>query len=310
MTNEELLGKWNNLTSYVNGYKRIDAEHPLDWYIGFENTSQKSLLLVSNFEPKGTHSSKSVDVSVRQRGDGKWALSFRLVRGEQEEVFIRLCCDLIEASRHKGNDKDGLQFVIKRYGQWAKLMAAQHTGLLSESEKKGLIGELLFLQEIIFKGLSIEEAVSGWMGPEGADQDFIYSDKWYEVKAIRIGSNAVSISSLEQFNAPLPGELVLYFIDKTTSNDPNCFTLKRKIEDVRHSLQSNQLAYEIFNEKVLKYGYIDLPEYEWEFYKLGGNRKFLINEDFPRLTCENVPGQIMAVKYQLSIQAIEPWKIV
>ncbi|PGC94863.1 PD-(D/E)XK motif protein [Bacillus toyonensis] len=309
-SNNNLLERWDSLSSYNNGFIRIDAEHPLEWYIGFEDINQKSLLLVSDFEPNIAHSSKSIMLSIRQRADGKWALCFRLIRSEQEDVFIRLCSDLIEASREQGNDVQGLEFVARRYGQWTKLMEIQRTGLLSENEKKGLIGELLFLQELISKGMPIVEAIVGWIGPEGADQDFVYLNGWYEVKTVGMGGKTVSISSLEQFNAPLPGELILYFVDKTAPDDEVGFTLNSKIEQIKAELQSSYAASELFNEKLLKYGYIDLPEYSGSSYKLRGNRRFLIDENFPRLTMDNVPAQIANVNYQLSIQAIDPWKIV
>lgn len=308
-SNEKLIEKWDDLANHNNSFIRIDAEHPMDWYIGFENFNQKSLLLVSEFEPSTVDSSKSIIVSIRQRADGKWALSFRLIRSEQEEVFIRLCCDLIEASRSQGNDIKGLEYVVHRYCQWTKLMEIQRTGLLSENEIKGLIGEILFLQELIYNGMPLVEAVSGWMGPEGADQDFIYLSKWYEVKVLSIGAKAVSISSLEQLNGPLPGELILYFVDKSAPNDVNGFTLNSRIEQMKKLLQSSHLAFELFNEKLLKYGYIDLPEYGKCFYKIGGNIRYLIDKNFPRLIADNVPAQVLAIKYQLSIEAIRPWKV-
>ncbi|MDM8364268.1 PD-(D/E)XK motif protein [Bacillus thuringiensis] len=309
LLNNNLLERWDSLSSHNNGFLRIDAEHPLEWYIGFEDSNQKVLLLISDFEPNIVHSSKSIILSIRKRADDKWALCFRLIRNEQADVFIRLCSDLIESSRNQENNVQGLEFVVHRYGQWTKLMEVQRTGLLSENERKGLIGELLFLQELISKGVPIVEAIVGWMGPEGADQDFIYSSGWYEVKAIGAGGRKVSISSLEQFSAPLPGKLILYFVDKTAPTDENGFTLNSKIEEIKEGLKSSYVASDLFNEKLLKYGYINLPEYSEISYKLRGNNRFLIDEKFPRLTMDNVPAQITNVNYQLSIPAIEPWKI-
>lgn len=308
-SNETLLKKWNNLNYHNNGFIRIDAEHPLEWHIGYESINQKTLLLISNFEPTTIPSSKSILVAVGKRADNKWALSFRLIRNEQEDVFIRLSCDLIESSRNQTNNFQGLEFVLHRYNQWAKLMEVQPTGLLSESQKKGLIGEIIFLQQIISKGIPLISAVRGWIGPEGADQDFVYSDGWHEVKALGMGAKTVSISSLEQLDAELPGELVLYFIDKSTPHDDNGFTLNKKVDETRQCLQNSYLAGNLFNEKLLQYGYIELPEYDSSWYRLRRCEKYVLDHHFPRLVKENVPSQVTTVNYQLSIESIERWKV-
>jgi hypothetical protein len=309
ITNESLLQKWDSIPYHNNAFTRIDADHPLEWYIGFEDINHKLLLLVTDLEPDTLPSSKSILVSSGKRTDGNWALSFKLIRQEQEEVFIRLCCDLIESSRNQINDFSGLEFVANRYSQWAKLMEVYKEGILSESLQKGLIGEVLYLDEVIERGLPLIDAVNGWLGPEKADQDFVYINGWHEVKVVGLSSNTVSISSLEQFNAPLPGELIIYFIDKTAHFDLNGFTLNGIISQVRDHLQLSKNAYDRFNEKLLQYGYMDLPEYEKQFYRLNKVNKYQVDSHFPKLVNSNVPNQIVSAGYQLSIQAIEPWKL-
>lgn len=309
LSNEELLDKWNSLSFHNGGYVRIDATHPLEWHIGYEDINQKSLLMLSDFEPEPIQSSKSIIFSVGQRADGKWAIIFRLIRKEQEEVFIRLCCDLIESSRNQPNTMIGHSFVISRFKQWSKLMEQQRSGILGESERKGLLGEILFLQRRLSDNISFLDSVSGWMGPEGADQDFYYSNGWYEIKALGLGAKTVAVSSLEQLDAPLPGELVLFYIDKTAPNDSSGFTLNSKVAELRSTLQSSRAASELFNEKLLKYGFIDTREYDEYFYRLGGTNRYRVDLNFPRIVKGIVPAQIAAVKYEVSIQAIESWKI-
>lgn len=101
ITSKVLLDKWNNISHYNLGFVRIDSEHPLEWYIGYENINQKLLLLISDFEPQTVPSSKSILFSKGYRTDSRWAITFRLIRNEQEDVFIRLCCDLISLQEIK-----------------------------------------------------------------------------------------------------------------------------------------------------------------------------------------------------------------
>ncbi|MGO4734284.1 PD-(D/E)XK motif protein [Paenibacillus sp. 2KB_22] len=309
LTNEQLLDKWNSIVQYTKSYVRIDGSHTLDWHIGYEDINQKSLLIICSYEPEVLPSSKSIISSVGRRGDGKWTMTFRLVRQENEEVFIRLCCDLIESSRNQCDSVLGIEFVAKRYMQWSKLMEQQSKGLLSDSERKGLLGELIHLQKCILNGIPMHEAVESWMGPEGADQDFVFSTTWHEVKATGIGSKTISISSLEQLKVLSPGELIIYFIDKTAPNSSNSFTLLSKADDIRGILKGNPVTFDLFNDKLLKNGFIDSLEYKEFWYRLGGNQSYRVDGSFPKLINSNVPHQIVSASYNISIPAIENWRI-
>jgi len=308
LSSDELLEQWNGLSHHSSGYVRIDGIHPLDWYLGHEEINQKSLLLVCHDKPGKTPSSKSILTSTGRRGDGNWALVFRLIRDEHEDVFIRFACDLIESSREQLNNRAGINFVINRYKQWAKLMEQQSSVLLGESERKGLLGELIFLQKCLYEGITCLEAVSSWMGPEGADQDFIFSSRWYEIKTVGIGSKTFSISSLEQLNAPPPGELVLYYIDKTAPRSAGAFTLLGKVSEIKETLKDDPTAKELFITKLLQYGFIDLKDYEEFWYRQEGSNTFEVDYRFPKLTRGNVPVQVTAASYDISIHAIANWK--
>ena len=41
-------------------------------------------------------------------------------------------------------------------------------------------------------------ALAGWVGSEGADQDFVYADCWHEIKSTWASSSEISMSSVEQ----------------------------------------------------------------------------------------------------------------
>ncbi|WP_249267779.1 PD-(D/E)XK motif protein [Paenibacillus odorifer] len=309
LSNEALINRWNSLIHYNNGYVRIDAEHPLEWHIGYEGINQRSLLLVTSNEPTNVESSKSILVSFAKRTDGKWALVFKLIREEQEEVYIRLCYDLIESSRNQLDTEQGIEYVLQRYSQWFKLLELQRSGLLSEPERKGLLGEMLFLKRIIEQGQTLLNSVASWVGPEGADQDFVDENGWHEIKAIGISAKTVSISSLEQLDVNNPGKLVLFLIDKTAPNGHNAFTLSSKVADLRLMLESSPAVLDLYNQKLLKYGYMDMPDYDKQWYRVGKSMSYIVDEHFPKLVKGNVQSQIAAASYQISIQAIEAWKI-
>ena len=96
-------------------------------------------------------------------------------------------------------------------------MLAKYRGnMLSEDEIKGLIGEILFLKDFLLSQYGEVSSVNAWIGPEMADQDSVFSDVWYEVKATTSGANSIKVSSIEQLDVALDGELIIVFLDKTS----------------------------------------------------------------------------------------------
>lgn len=309
LTSEGLLARWNGVAEVAGSYTRIDAVHPLELYLGYEGVGQRVLLLISPAEPPQVPSSKSVLVHVGHRNDGRWAVSFRLVKQEQEEVFMQLCCDLIESSREQADTVKGAQYLLDRYKRWHKLMEHQSDGLLSDASRKGLIGELLFLQRVLVNGMYPVDAVAGWMGPEKGDRDFVYANGWHEVKTVGASAKTVSISSLEQLDAAPPGELVVCFVDRTAPGDTAGFSLNHKVSEVRAMVEHVPAAAELFDNKVtFEFGYVPLREYDTPVYRSNGIRSYSVNPLFPRLTRGSVPVQLAGATYELSLSALEDWR--
>ena len=147
ITPEILEKQWSSIRYTNGGFLQIDTDHPLEWHIGYQSISQRTLLLVCDAEITAIESSKSMIVSRRRRElDNRWTLSFELLRNEQQGVFAILCCDVIEYSRWAVTETEALKLVISRYKQWSKLLETQHSGLMDEHSRKGLLGELLFLE--------------------------------------------------------------------------------------------------------------------------------------------------------------------
>ena len=262
ITPEILEQQWNSIKYTSGGFLQIDTQHPLQWHIGYQSISQLTLLLVSDTEISAIESSKSMIVSRRRReSDNRWTLSFELLRNEQQGVFAILCCDIIEHSRPATNEKDALALVISRYKQWSRLLEIQRSGLMDENSRKGLLGELLFLQGRIEAGNSVLSAIQGWVGTDGADQDFVYEDSWYEIKSVGVSASNVTISSLEQLDCVGEGELVIMRIDKAAPEKTGALSLNDAVRRISNMLTGAPDALDLFRSKLRAYGYIDLQEY-------------------------------------------------
>jgi len=307
-TPEILQRQWDSIRYKDGGFLRIDTQHPLEWHIGYQSISQKTLVLTCSIDIGTVESSKSMTVERRRReSDNRWTLSFELLRDEQEGVFSILCSDIIEHSRPATTEKEALTLVISRYKQWSKLLESQKSGLMSEQNRKGLLGELLFLQERVEESDSAMVAVQGWMGPTSADQDFTYVDGWHEVKSIGASSTSVTISSLEQLDAPDEGELVIMRIDKAAPEKSGAISLNCVVCRIIEALSGQTDALDLFRSNLGAYGYIDLQEYSEQKYYCSGSERYRVCSTFPKLTKKNVPAQIASAHYELSLPSLTDW---
>lgn len=304
----EFHARWRNTASTRGHYQRIDADHPLDFFIGEDSEKFKELLLITDYEPSKLQSGKSVEVVKRKRSnDGRWVMQIRLVRQEHEDVFIHLCWDLIESSREAITKLQGLGTVLTRFVKWQKLME-YGSGCLSDEVIKGIIGELTYARTLLGK-LNLDTIVSSWLGPEGADRDFVFNDTWTEVKAISTGKLTIDITSIEQLDTSVEGILAVVIVDDTSPTDGQGSSFASVINDFKALLKASPDALYHFEDKLVSLGYYDRKEYDEKFYILGKIRFFVVDNNFPRLTRGTVRNEIARVRYEILLQAIADWEI-
>lgn len=305
MTINELQEKWRNISPYTGGFLLVSGEHPLSFHIGYYGERMCFIVLDAEMTEK-IESSKAISASCVQTEDHKFALQFLLNNDSLNELFIKLCWDLIECSKQSFTPVDD---IIARFNGWMRLLQKKGEGLLSPSIQKGLIGELLFLKEAI-KIYGAAKAVNAWVGPEGSDQDYIFEDGWFEIKSTTIASATIVISSLQQLDRKDDGILVVYFMDKTTTHGSQTLSLPEVIEDVEKALNdANKI--DILSCKLAKYGYFskDADRYKDIRYKFAEKHQYKVAQDFPRLIRNNVSIAIHNAKYELALSSIEEYKI-
>ena len=308
MKTTDFIRKWEDFRTQKGYMQRLDPTHPLDFFIGINEKGYDELALFTMTEPYQMKSSKALEVEKNKRKDGKWATQISSVEKENQEIFARLCVDLVECSYTIQTEQEGLSKVAARFLAWQKLFATMHE-TLPISVLKGLMGEVEFAQLLIEKGVSKDDIMQSWQGPNGADRDYVLNDKWFEIKAIATGKDKVTISSLNQLETDLPGYLVVTNIDESSKTDPNAISVTEMIAKMRQSLIDAPEASRLFEEKLVSLGYLDKPAYNEIYFTIGAKVFYNVNDDFPKLVSENVSAAIVAVRYDISIPSIEPWKV-
>ena len=308
-TEENLKTHWDNIDFFSGGSLRLGINHQLEWYVSFLTQTSKALVVISEHEARGLESSKSIATTCNLRADGKYYISFQLVDMKQEDIFIQMCSDIIDYSSAAKNDKDAIELVSNRYLQWRRLMEKKSEGILSSNQIKGLIGELKFLQRKLLTSKNYTDTVAGWVGPEGADQDFVYNQIWHEVKSIGLASDSVSINSIEQLGNNNQGYLYIYRIDKCAPEAEGALTLRSLVNELLFMIENDLAATVLLMAKLNYAGYIDLELYDKYPYKCFGFDKYDVDSEFPRLCRGEIRKEITNCAYSLSIPSIDRWKV-
>ncbi len=287
-------------------YSRYDGEHPFDVYLGVDQSGRKSLALVMNARRESVTSTKTIDAQFYRREDGQLMLCFSLVDDQLRDIFYKFCEDIIESSRlhHK---EDGFAPVIERWETWIKFFSK--TSLpLSENEILGLIGEVYFLQNVMIPKFGQDIALDSYIGTDRAHKDFEVQDTWHEVKSIHNGVRSVKISSIEQLDSELVGNLDILTFDQSTSTYENNITLNSIISNFRESLDRKwQLK---FDEKMRKAGYIEDERYDEYNYLFVSLDEYHVSDSFPKLSKSDLPNGITKASYEIDISAIQKFKAV
>ena len=312
ITKTELSELWSAITPQQgqNIGRRADPNHPLDFFVTYDERPNMQFMLLTEFEPALPNSSEQLFVRGNKRSDGKFAVCFSLEDDHLKDQYVSLCWDIMDATYLSQDKKNGVQAAIKRFTMWQKLFAEAKTKKLSDAGIKGLIGELAVLKYVCTRKYSIATAISGWVGPVGADRDFEFVDTWFESKFVSLSTDKVKISSIDQLDIDRMGCLVLCRAEKTASTTSGHTTLNDLVNSIFEMAQIDENAVSTFKNRLALAGYDSSDErsnqpyviHRFEIYKVDGN-------DFPRIRRSKIHNAISDGEYQLSIPALRQWSM-
>lgn len=308
-----LESRWQVMPAYSENtaFQRIDESHPLDFYLGKDAAGDWLLLLVTSEESTFSRESKAIHVYCRKRSDGKWALMFRLMKPELGKLFSLVCEDLVESSRSNPDPAHPASFVMTRFSRWQRLLERGDLGLLDDAALRGLVGELLFLETVAIPEYGGRQAVSAWSGPAGADRDFCFPDREFEIKTMRDGSDRIPISSAEQLDLTSK-PLVLSIVtleDAVPGSVPGLFTIVDLVRRLRQIFVHDTVALDLFELKLMEAGFLMREEYGERAFLLRRIRMFSVENEFPAIRRSTLPSGIGKVSWELLVQAILPFEI-
>ncbi len=315
LLSNDLLLAWSSLIprDQSNGWQVIPIEPAglIEVYAGkFFPGGHEAILACFKSAPKLNRSTLpdgqgfAVDL-LDLNGDKQVWISLTKKEGANSDLFLEMVTDLhglLKASSSTAPNVLMNEF-ISRVRAWQEFMR-KGSGTLSPEAEIGLIGELLFLEKMFACGVDPSVALSSWVGPYDAAQDFHLGRGAVEVKSTASSASFVAkFHSLDQLDDSVRSPL--YVVGYCLEHSQNGRSLVDLIGHIKQTLLANQEATRLFVERLLASGY--LSEHDANY-----SRKFqqvkvlchLVDVDFPKLTAGNVPCGIFNVQYSLNFESL------
>jgi hypothetical protein len=299
-TIEEL---WRSLRASATVlHRRVDARHPLELYAEFDPPDRYGLVLFTAREPPEPLSLRSLHIDRGRRPDGLWWLRLSITGTAFHPVFAGLCRDIITTTRTNVTGDLAASVILSRVDRWRRLLEGELRGM-SNTELRGLIGELIVLELDVLPAHRASDALMAWNGPLGAAQDFtLPTGQRIEVKAIRGESTSCQIDGLDQLDAASdPLTLTVVRMDQTGAHAEGAITATGLIDRLRYRLAEEPTALNEFESRLAAAGWHDHPDHRNFAILVVGIEHHAVDGDFPRLTRSLVPQGVLEAKYEITL---------
>lgn len=247
-----------------------------------------------------------------ERADSGIEPGLRLALTRQEagstELFSSMVFDVVGSIDNGANTGESeaklLRILIARVIGWQRFMS-RGAALLNREAELGLVGELHFMKLLLDAGVSQDLALSGWVGPDDAPQDFLLGDGAIEVKSTMSQKGlSVKVGSLEQLDDSLASPLFLAAV--RFSREESGLTLPEMIAELERRLNT---ASDLFRERLLHAGYIETHAVNYtRRFESKEVQIFCVTEGFPRLTTGLVPQGVTRALYEINLNHAQSFR--
>ncbi len=294
---------------------RADSSHPLDFRIGRDARGRYAFQLdaergVDDAPPDEPPA--GMDVVVDDLEDGLSRLTLTLHDHEDFAIFRVLCTDLLDVTRdfEPGEGARARQILLGRLRQWQEVLARRRRKLLSRNEIMGLLGELLFLRDIMGRRFGLPLAVASWRGPYGDEQDFAMSGVIVEVKTqATTADRRLRVSSEDQLDTS-GSRIVICQQGLATCGDGElgATSLNGLVRELSLASGATPECRARLETRLDIAGWQDLPEYDDQWMLVDRNY-FEVGEGFPRITRADLRSGVEDVRYRIRTADCLPFRI-
>lgn len=234
-------------------------------------------------------------------------LELSLSNPNYQDIFDAFIGDIAEAAAGATSAGKVPGLIASRVRHWQKFLR-EHMEGLSDERQRGLFGELFVLEEAV-QEMNPSDAVMGWVGPNGAPQDFAFGGSAIEVKT-SAGKNPqrIRISSERQLDDSLLTSIFLWHlsVDERVGIGR---TLPLIISDLRSHLVGTA-GEAAFEDRLIAAGYHDAyADHYTRGYSIRSQDVYEVRDAFPRLMESDCPAGLGDVHYSIDLGAIEEYRV-
>jgi len=263
-------------------------------------------------ELQGDHSSryrksmvtvKGVDADLRASDMGRQNLVLTLEKHVNRDLFEGLCRSLVFALKRATDSASSLEISLAHIRRWKAFLSGRGQYLTADAVR-GLFAELVFLEELLYRGMPNHNAVEAWLGPERSHQDFIFGNTAVEIKSLSGKErSSVRISSEDQLESVNDDLFLRIYRLNSISDAQGARSLNELISSVQARLGDTK-ALEIFERKLVAFGYAPLPDYDEPRFVISDVNSYRVMEGFPRLIQAQLPEGVTKVAYDIRLETI------
>ena len=316
---DENIDPWDNLRQPVGSLsqieRRADPNHAIDFFRGRSSDGRYLFTLkgISNVWDKKLPTLAGIDVRIGRDTPESQSLTLELSDNEMVSLFRALTRDLLQATAdlYVGSSDLAANRLIMRLERWQAMLRKSRENLLTRQAIIGLIGELLFIRDVLRPPIGIEKAVQAWRGPHDGEQDFAYGDLLFEVKTqLSSADQYLQVNSEAQLDNS-SGQIVVNHktLVASESSDSHALTLNQLVDELRTECSSaTYRATENLEVALLNIGYKTREEYDEHHWRPARSRFFEVLDTFPRFVPASIPPGISGLRYRVSVGVIDEFE--
>lgn len=294
---------------------RADSGHPLDFRVGRDHCGSFIFQLDAAGFAIGagvTESPAGMDVLLDPVGENRVRLTLLLHDSDDFDIFRILCVDLLEITRgHAPEDaSQAMHMLLSRLHQWQEILARKRHSVLSRNEIIGLVGELLFLRDLLLPRLDAATAVAAWRGPYGDEQDFAVAGTIFEVKTqSTTADRRIAISSEDQLDTA-SSHIILcqQGLARCAPNDEQGISLNALIGEIRERMANEPAAVARLDLGLAAARWDERPDYD-DRWLLMDRSFFRVEEGFPRIVRADLRPGVEMVRYHIKVADCQAFRI-
>lgn len=227
------------------------------------------------------------------------------------EIFAIFCADILEHWLPHTAQADALKALVARLARWRKFFQRGPQAGLSREDYIGIYGELCLIETGLAAGLAPVPLVSGWQGPTGTNQDFLFGPTAVEIKTTTGNDlEKVRITNVRQLDPA--GLQALFLVHSAFDFRQGAGrTLPQLIQALRSTLATISVeALSTLNDRLLDAGFLDETPNEFDSWGFTPRHSdvYAVAEGFPRLLEFALPPGVCEVSYALHLSVAAQFK--